>query len=154
MINYDTVDVVMPEAYSGPMGCAAVVNCVRSYPNDWSVVGDYGPGEVRRLLFRHLFLPERQDLKNNNRAPLSVGTKHLWFVAENAKNGRQGDDGQLFAASYSIAMIGGRANMWFMENFVSEVAGKVEANTADFQLHALVRPNRLLSAHISSAYTG
>ena len=45
VLNYETVDVVMPEAYSGPMGCAAIVNCVRSYPNDWSVVGDYGPGE-------------------------------------------------------------------------------------------------------------
>ena len=35
VLNYETVDVVMPEAYSGPMGCAAIVNCVRSYPNDW-----------------------------------------------------------------------------------------------------------------------
>lgn len=93
VINYETVDVVMPEAYEGPMGCAAVVNCVRSYPNDWSVVGDYGPGS--------------------------------------------GDEGQLYSASYAIAMAGGRANMWFMENYINEVSGKVEANTADFQLHAL-----------------
>lgn len=78
VLNYETVDVVMPEAYEGPMGCAAVVNCVRSYPNDWSVVGDYGPGE--------------------------------------------GDQGQLYAASYATSLVGGRANMWFMVCVAASVA--------------------------------
>ena len=70
IINWATVDVVLPENYEGPMGTAAVQSCVRGYPSDWQITGDYGPGE---------------------------GTR-----------------GEQYASAYAIAMVGGRANFWFM----------------------------------------